>query len=39
MHVAQVETVGLAVDLERRAGLDRAGDDLLDVDVRARARG
>ena len=37
MDVAHVESVGLAVDLERRAGLDRARDDALDVDVCARA--
>ena len=35
VDVAQVEPVGLAVDLERRSRLDRAGDDPLDVDVGA----
>ena len=37
MDVTHVESVGLAVDLERRAGLDRTRDDLLDIDVRAGA--
>ena len=36
VRVAQVEPVGLRVDLERGARLRRALDDLLDVDVGAR---
>ena len=39
VDVAQVEPVGLAVDLERGARLDRAGDDLLDVELGARSAG
>ena len=34
MHVAEIEPVGLTVDLEGGSGLDRACHDALDVDVR-----
>ena len=37
VHVAQVEPVGLRVDLEERPGLERLLDDPLDVDVDGRA--